>query len=219
MNDLLRVSKLFNGVDLKILDTDIISYKIIESKDGEYIFTETECIKDFGLVLQGIIVIESQDIDGNNNILTKVEKGELFGESYALAGECVKANARSEGDSKVMLINPKTIIDSSISKDIRSEVADEIVKIRYNLISILAKKNIKLTEKIFSTSPKTIKEKLRVYLSLEAKRQESREFYIEYNRQELADYLSVDRSALSKELSNLRREGEIDFNKNWFKIL
>ena len=91
-----------------------------------------------------------------------------------------------------------------------------------NLLFIISNKNVNLTEKIECMAKRTTKEKLLAFLSLESKkqnRQNSKEFYIQYNRQALADYLGVERSAMSAELSKLKNEGILEYNKNWFKLL
>ena len=88
-----------------------------------------------------------------------------------------------------------------------------------NLFQILSKENIELIQKIENVSQKTIRDKLLTYLSNEAQKRHSNSFDIHFNRQDLADYLNVDRSAMSFELSKLQKEGLIEYNKNHFELL
>lgn len=92
-------------------------------------------------------------------------------------------------------------------------------KMLANLLKISAGKNLALSNRIFCTGPKTIRNRLMIYLSSQAAKAKSSEFSIPFNRQQMADYLNLDRSALSKELCKMRDEGIITFHKNHFHIL
>lgn len=88
-----------------------------------------------------------------------------------------------------------------------------------NLLTIMARKNLMLTRKIDHMSQRTIREKVMAYLSCEAERWGNEAFEIPFNRQQLADYLAVDRSALSAELSRMQKDGLIEYGKNRFRII
>ena len=94
-----------------------------------------------------------------------------------------------------------------------------LFKIQKNLLLIATNKNIILSNRSFCTAPKTIRERLSIYFSQQAMINKSSDFTIPFNRQQLADFLNLDRSALSKELCKMRDEGLIEFNKNHFKLL
>ena len=164
--------------------------------------------------IKGKVQIAKDDFFGNRNIISMMEPSQLFGEAFACAGiEKLPVTATAVTDSEILLLDCRRVITTCGNS---CEFHNRIIA---NLLRIVAAKNIMLNQKIELTSKRTTKEKLMAYLLMQAKQNKSRIFVIPYDRQELADYLGVERSAMSAELSKLRREGRIDYHKNQFKIL
>lgn len=180
---------------------------------GEIIFTEGECADFFGIVICGKVQIERIDFYGNRSIMADVEQGELFGESFACAGAAVwPVNVVASEDSEVILINCHRISEPC------SKACTFHGRMIFNLMKIISVKNLILHQKIEIISKRTTREKLRTYLLIQAKEHGS-SFTIPYDRQSLADYLEVDRSGLSAEISKLRKEGILESSKNRFTLL
>jgi len=190
-----------------------LSAKTENYRAKEAIFLAGNKYEYVGIVLSGQVQIVKEDFYGNKNIVASVEKGQLFGESFACADiKIIPVSVFAVEDCEIMLIDYRKIITTC------QHNCSFYSKIIFNMLRIIAKKNIMISQKIEFISKRTTKEKLLAYLSLEAEKAGSNTFSIPYNRQELADYLSVDRSAMSAELCKLRDNGIIDFNKNKFLL-
>ena len=151
---------------------------------------------------------------GNRSILSGVEVGEVFAESFACAGVgAIPLRVVAGEDSTVMCIHRDRILYSC------GNACDFHRQILFNLMKVLATKNIRFHQKTQITSKRTTREKLMAYLLLEAKKHNSRRFVIPFDRQELADYLEVERSGLSAEIGKLRKEGVLKSRKNQFELL
>ena len=199
-DDLLSVIKCLGGI--------IKSY----SKD-DIIISEGDNADILGVILEGSVHITRIDYYGNRDIIAGFKKGEIFGETISIIdNNKMLVNVIADEDTKVLIIKMKKILSPC---DKPCYFHKEIL---LNLLHALAKKNIMFNKKIEIMSKKTTKEKLMCYLSFQAKENNSSEFEIPFNRQELADYLGVERSGLSVEINKLKKEGIIDSNKNYFKI-
>lgn len=195
--DIILSSKLFKNI--KSLEN--INYSILKYKKGEHIFNTGDIIKNIYMVLDGSVHIYRMDYWGNRSIITAVSKGDIFAEVFASTENTpssVSSMAAEESIIAAFNINP--ILSNS--------------QIAHNLLYEISKKNIVLSEKVHYLSQRNIRNKLLSYFSSQAQKIGSNSFKIPFDRQELADFLSVDRSALSRELSNLKKEGVLDFNKN-----
>ena len=159
---------------------------------NELIFRMGESVREIGIVLTGSVNIENVDLWGNKSLLSNISAGQVFAETYAFCQE--------------PLMQPR--YKDTLWTD----------KIMQNLLRISIYKNLILSNRIFCTTPKTIRGRLLIYLSSQASKAESTVFQISFNRQELADYLNLDRSALSKELGKMRDEGILEFRKNQFVL-
>ncbi len=167
-----------------------------------------------GIVLAGTAQVVRDDIFGNRTILTTLDQGDMFGETFACAGvETLPVSVLATEECTVLLVDYRKIIVTCPSSCMFHN------KMIENMMQILAQKNLVLNQKIEAVSARTTREKLIVYLTAQAGRAGSRSFEIPFNRQELADYLSVDRSAMSAELGRMRDEGILEFHKNSFEIL
>ena len=172
-----------------------------------------ETVRSLGLVLSGGVNIEADDAWGNRSILSHVEAGQIFAETYACTpGEPMMVNAEAAEDSQVLFLNVSRILRTC------SRSCEHHSRLIRNLLALSARKNLNLSRKIFYTASKSVRGRLLAYLSDQAVRNGSRSFTIPFNRQQLADYLNVDRSALSKEIGRLQREGALKTKKNWFEM-
>lgn len=177
------------------------------------IFHAGEKTKILGIVLSGSVTVESNDLWGNRTILTIIKKSGIFAETYALLNETLLVDAVANEKSEIILLNV-----GSLSRFIDFEKT-WINKFVLNLLSACARKNLILSAKNFDTSAKSIRKRVMSYLNSESIKKQNRSFDIPFNRQQLADYLNVERTALSKELGKMKRENLIDYHKNHFKIL
>ena len=212
----IKKSALFQGISEDDLDGMLICLgaRTASYSKNQPIFWEGEPANLIGVVLTGKVQIAKDDFFGNRNIISMMEPSQLFGEAFACAGiEKLPVTATAVTDSEILLLDCRRVITTCGNS---CEFHNRIIA---NLLRIVAAKIIMLNQKIELTSKRTTKEKLMAYLLMQAKQNKSRIFAIPYDRQELADYLGVERSAMSTELSKLRREGRIDYHKNQFKIL
>lgn len=183
---------------------------------GEYFYPKNKIIlqagditESTGLVLEGSVSIESADIWGNSVLLGIMKPGELFAITYALLGEPMLVDVRANEDCKAAFLN--------VQKIDRAEIWAR--KIMRNILTITARKNLYLSERSFINANKSIRRKVMSYLNSLSLKNKSRDLIIPFDRQQMADYLNVDRSALSKELSSMKNEGIIDFHRNHFMLI
>jgi CRP-like cAMP-binding protein len=167
-----------------------------------------------GLLLSGALHMVRDDFWGNRSIVSRIEPGEIFGETFVL-GEIKRMplSVVAVEKSEVFLFDTGRIVN------VCSSVCPFHTRVIKNMIRILALKNSTLVTKIEHLTRRTTREKLLSYLSVEARLAKSGSFEIPFTRQELADYLSIDRSAMSAELGRMRDQGLIRFKKNHFELL
>ena len=164
-------------------------------------------------MLTGSVTIESDDIFGNRSVLDKVGPGQVFAETYAcVPNEPMLVNVAAAENCTVLFLKTAQIL-SPCPVNCRHHG-----KLIENLLLVSAQKNLSLSRRIFHTAPKTIRGRLISYLSFQAIRENSDSFTIPFNRQQLADYLGVERSGLSVELGKMRDEGLLDFHKSHFLL-
>ncbi len=213
--DVLRKCPLFYNIKDENLDAMLgcLDAKIEFYRKKETIVSEGSPAKYIGIVLSGTVQPERTDYYGNRSILTNIEPSELFGESFACAEtQQIPVDIIAAEDTEIMLIDCKKIISPC------TNVCSFHNQLIFNLLKVVATKNILLNQKAEITAKRTTREKLLAYLFLHAKKNNSNSFTIPFDRQELADFLEVDRSGLSAEISKLRDEGILESKKNWFKI-
>lgn len=212
----LKRTKLFSGVgedDIASL-LSCLGARKKEYKKGEYILREGEHISDIFILVEGKIHIQKDDYWGNRSILSVISVGEMFGEGYAAPESGALLNdVVAVEDSSVIFFDVKRILTTCSSA---CRFHNMIVQ---NMFFAISDKNRKLVQKLGHMSGRTTRAKLISYLSEEAKRQGSSAFTVPFNRQQLADYLCVDRSAMSNELCKMRDEGMIRFEKSRFELL
>ena len=211
----IRSSQLFSGITeeeitamLACLDTKTESFP----KDT-FLLRAGDTAESIGLVLSGSVLIIQEDIWGNRNILSKSGPGQTFAAAYACApGSVLNVNVFAETPVTALFLNVKRILNVCPS------ACTHHSRIIRNLLSDLAEKNLRFSEKLTHMSQRTTRDKLMSYLSAEAQRLGTYEFDIPFSRQQLADYLGVERSGLSLELGKMRSEELLDFHKNHFAL-
>ena len=178
------------------------------------IFAEGEEAKNIGVVLSGMLESVRYDYYGNKSIINKIDPPDVFGEAFACAeSKALPISIVSMDSSEIMLIDCSHILHTC------SNNCGFHQQLIYNLMKDLASKTVGFHQKIEVTSKRSTREKLLTYLDIMAKEKNSNSFTIPFDRQELADYLEVDRSGLSAEISKMRKEGILESNKNHFKLL
>ena len=187
----------------------------VEFYDRKYtIFAEGKPAKHIGIVLSGSVQIQRVDFYGNRSIVSDAKPGEIFAESFACTEvPAIPVTILANEPSEIMLIDSGHILHTCENN---CGFHQQLI---FNLMKTLATKNIRFHQKIGITSKRSTREKLMEYLMLQAQRANSHSFDIPYDRQELADYLEVDRSGLSAEISKLRKEGILKSNRNHFELL
>lgn len=166
-----------------------------------------------GVVLEGEVHIVHDDYWGNRSILSAAAAGDVFGEAFALGGAPVlPVSVLARRESRVLLFDSQRLLTAC-----PSPCAGHAALLR-NLIFVLARKNITLTDKIRHITGKTTRARVMSYLSEVAAETGENTFDIPFNRQEMADYLAIERSALSATLSGMQAEGLISFRKNRFTL-
>ena len=177
---------------------------------GEFLFHMGDRPGQLGVVLAGSLHILYEDAFGGRSILAVVGPGELFAEAYACAGAPLTVSVAAREESRVLLLDAGGLLEEQESPAGH--------RVRDNLIRVLARKNLTLNEKIRHVTRRTTREKLLSYLSAQRQRQGRDEFVIPFDRQQLADYLSVDRSAMCTELGKLCREGLVSCRGKHFVL-
>lgn len=209
-------SPLFDGIspeDRKAM-LGCIGYHIGTFQKGDIVAFEEENIKHIGILLSGAVDMVKEDLWGNKTMLVRMRKDEMFGETFACGEDnlSVVSFVVSE-DAKILFMAFDRVMHSCTMACMFHHRLIE------NMVHIIANKNRDLMRKVEVVSKRTIREKLLAYLSIQAQAHESRYFEIPLGRVELAEYLCVDRSALTRELVKMKNDGLIDYDRNCFRIL
>ncbi len=211
-----RESRLFQGIDDEGIRGMLtcIGASATRYGKGESLLKAGNVPGAIGLVLSGEVHLVREDFWGNNDILTDVKAGETFAEASALLGDrpLLFGAIAAEAAEAVFLPVNRLLITCSTNCGCQAKVIE-------NLLAIVAERNLAYERKCGHLSHRTTREKLLSFLSEQSAVQKSHEFTISYNRQQLADYLSVDRSAMSAELSRMQADGLIRYEKSHFRLL
>ena len=215
-SDKLKENIIFNGMTPDEIDQALNELCAIEKayKKNSVILRAGDITDSLGLVLSGSVTIESNDMWGNRTILSNVGEGGFFAETYALLeNEPLLVDVRANENCRILLFKVGSL------KKLKSNMNLWSFKLISNLLMISANKNLHLSGRSFHTSPKTIRGRVMAYLNSVSLKKDSNEFDIPFDRQQLADYLNLERSALSKELGKMKKDGLIEVRKNHFKLL
>lgn len=211
----IRSAQLFSGVSEDEL-TAMLSCLKAEKKDfpkEAFVLRSGDTADSIGLALAGTVLVIQEDIWGNRNILSKAGPGQTFAAAYACApGSVLNVSVVAETPVTALFLNVKRILNVCPSACAHHS------RIIRNLLSELAEKNLRFNEKLTHMGQRTTRSKIMSYLSSEAQRLGKYEFDIPFSRQQLADYLAVERSGLSLELGKMRSEGLLDFHKSHFVL-
>lgn len=214
--DILRECPLFDQIGDESLDEMLgcLGAKKCSYKKGDTVLAEGDKAKYLGIVLKGSVQLVRVDYYGNRSILTSIEPPQLFGEAFAFAGlDLVPVDVIAAEDTDILLTDAM-----HIARPCENACAFHR-QMTLNLLQIVARKNLVLHRKIEITSKRSTREKLMTYLLLQAKKAGSSTFTIPYDRQELADYLGVERSGLSTEIGKLRNEKVLECRRSTFTLL
>ena len=214
--EILKNCKLFDQVEdedlLRMLNC--LGAKIVEFDKKYTIFAEGSPARHVAVMLSGEAQMIQLDYYGNRSIIAEIRQGDVFLEAFACSEtESLPISVISSEPSVVMLIDRSHILETCQN---RCSFHNRLI---FNLMKVLATKSIEFHSRMEITSKRTTREKLLTYLAMEAKKCSRDSFEIPFDRQELADYLEVDRSGLSAEIGKLKKEGVIDNRKNYFILL
>ena len=213
--EFLSKTALFVGCSEKEIEHMLICLKHSVKKydKDEYIYQVGQVITDVCLVLSGSVQIESIDVVGNKSILGIVEAGDIFAESYAcIPNQPMLVDVKTCENAKILFISVPALFSESHS-------CGHGAKLIQNLLRVSSRKNLNLSMRIFHSASKTIRGRLVSYFSEQVSIQGTNNIKIPLDRQQLADYLGVERTALSKELGKMRDDGMLTFYKNEFHII
>ena len=206
-------SPLFKGLSPDDLDTLAAAGLLRQKAFAKHtvIFRAGSRVQEIGVVVQGTVHIENLDLWGTKSILSSISAGQAFAETYAFCGDALMVDAVAAEDCTVLLLSTRVLSDASVSPAVRDTLL-------HNLLAVSMHKNLSLSQRIFCTTPKTVRGRLLTYFSAQAAKAGGLEFDVPFNRQQMADHLNLDRSALSKELCKMRDEGLLEFEKNHFRL-
>lgn len=211
----IKKSPLFQGIQ----DEDILSALRCLSPEtrsyskNEFVLHAGDSIDSVGLVLSGSVHVVNEDFWGNQNIIAEIGPGQVFAESYAcMQGVTLGVSVFAAGAVTVLFLPVKNIMATC-----PTACAFHLRLIR-NLVSVLAENNVRMNEKLKHVTQRSTREKLLSYLSAQSQKHASAAFHIPFNRQQLADYLAVNRSAMSAELCKMREEDVLEFDRNYFVL-
>lgn len=214
--NVMKNSKLFRGMSADDIDSMLkcLSASGKEFYRGDYIYRIGDVPEKSVMILEGKVYIDREDYWGNNSIVAEISKGDIIGEVYNFLDveEPMAINAVAAEGGYALFMDMRRVFTTC------SNVCPYHSKLIENFVYVMAARNRELTRKMEYLSQRTIRGKLLSYLSSQSLIKRTSEFDISFNRQQLADFLSVDRSAMSKELGKLRDEGIIEFRKNHFKL-
>lgn len=214
--ELLAQSPLFEGLDRREIAAALDSFaaRRMHFERGQLIRRSGEPAREMGLVLSGMVHMIKEDYWGGSSLLGRAGPGELFAEAYACGRAGVMGcSVFAAEPAEILFLNVRNMMEEG---DTPCGLHSRIMR---NLAAVMAEKNCGLARKISHISKRSLREKILSYLSAEAEEQGSAEIIVPYNRQQMADYLSADRSALSAELGRMQREGILTYKKNRFSLL
>ena len=212
--NIVKNNVLFESITLsefeKLMSCLSATKKII--KKNEVVLKLGEKVDNIYIILSGSVKVFKENLDGKENMLAKFSTGEIFAEVFACANILYSpVTVTSLEESEVLLIDYKKVISSCPTACHYHTILIQ------NMLKLLAKKNLMLQQKVEVISKRTTRERLQLYFDMQ--RGQSKKFTIKFSRESLADYLCVDRSAMSNELSKMQKEGIIKYNKNDFEII
>lgn len=212
---ILQTSTLFSGIsaDELISLMDCLSPRTRNYSRDDMVLQSGRGVDALSMVISGSVLVLEEDFWGNRNIVAHIGPGQVFAETYAcLPGVALTVSAVAAEDTEVLFLNVQRLLITCASS---CAFHDRVIR---NLLSTLAQKNLYLNQKLGHMARRSTREKLLSYLSAQALKQASSAFDIPFNRQQLSDYLAVDRSAMSSELGKMQKEGLLHYSRNHFVL-
>ena len=206
---------IFHGVEISEIKSLLVFLTAQRKsyKKGEIILSEGETTDCIGVVLSGLAMLQLGDIWGNNSVVGSVRPGGTFAEAYVcLSDEPLMIHVVAVEDSEILFLNMRPVLEASLSPDSLN------IRLMRNLLTISARKIMQFSRRILYTNPKTIRKRVMLFLTECVRRGGNHTFTISFNRQQLADYLGVDRTSLCGELSRMRHDGLLDYHKSTFTV-
>ena len=213
---ILHTCNLFAGIDPQEISDMLgcLSPTEREFAKDAFVLHEGSPVDAFGLVIRGSVLVIQEDFWGNRNIITVIAPGEVFAESYACsAGVPLGVNVVAQEASEILFLEVQRALHTC------NTACGFHQRLIRNLVSMLAEKNLHINEKLLHISQRSTRDKLLSFLSSQSQHHGQAAFEIPFNRQQLADFLSVDRSAMSSELCKLRNEGILRFDRSHFELV
>lgn len=208
--------QIFHGINPSELDNMLSCLNSFTKsyQKGEFILLADEPVPCVGVVLVGVVQLLKEDIWGNKAIFAITRSGDLFGETFVCSNNVsTSISFWAASDTEVLFLPFERVLHTC---NMACVFHHRLIE---NMMTMVAQKNMLLMEKIDITSKKTLREKILTYLSLQAQHSGSQYIEVPMGRIELADYLCADRSALTRELSSMKRDGLLDYDKNTFHLL
>ncbi|MDD2213017.1 MAG: Crp/Fnr family transcriptional regulator [Oscillospiraceae bacterium] len=216
--EIVLASPLFSHIQPQLLPPLLTQMKASRHsyRQGDWILNEGDPCQAFGLILSGTVQVLRDDFMGYRNIINNLEPGDLFAESYSLAaGQRLTVSAMAAtADTGILFLQQDFFTD----RDLMDSGGADSARVRANMTTILAAKNLFLNRNLSYLSQRSTRQKLIAYLSDQARACGSRRFEIPFNRQELADFLCVERSALSHELARMQQAGLLQTRRSYFEL-
>ncbi len=209
-------SALFEGISIQDRRALLgcMGYRVRTFPKGSFVAMEDEKINQIGIILSGTVDMVKEDLWGNRTMLLRMKKNEVFGETFACG---------DHGNSTVTFVASQTaeILFLPFCRVTRccTNSCEFHHRLSDNLVGIMANKNRELMRKVEVVTKRTTREKLLAYLSIQGQLQGSSTIDLPLSRVELAEYLCVDRSAMTRELMKMQQDGLIAYEKNRFKLL
>ena len=216
VSDTLAACPLFSGIAPEDLPgmLDCLGARTMTARKGQYLLQEGAPAKDIGVLLDGQAHVIRTDYFGNRTIILNVTPGHLFAESFACSkAQTLPVSVIAAEPCAYMLVDCRRVLTAC------SHACAFHSRIIFNLLQLVADKNLAMHSRSLVTAKRTTREKLLTYLLMQAKDAGRADFSVPFDRQGLADYLEVDRSGLSAELSKLKKEGVLDYYKSDFRLL
>ncbi len=211
----LKRTELFGSTSEEDIDSMLgcLGSHVRTYQSGEYVFHMGDMTSEIGLVLEGSVYIENVDIWGDARVMRTCSTGELFCEEQAaIPNEPLMVDVIAQEDSRIMFLNASKVLSTC------PHACPHHRHLSLKLTTMIARRSLGLSQQLFHTTPKSIRGKLLSYLSHESERAGSNEFDIPFNRQQLANYLGIDRSAMSNEISKMRDDGILETKRSHFKL-
>lgn len=213
--DIMNNFELFNNIDRADIPgmLQCIGAYVKMFDKGDYIILDGDSIECVGAVITGMVHMVKEDVWGNKTIHAVISLSQIFGETYVF-GDVNKSfvSFLAAEKAEVLFLPFRKVLHACAKSCSYHQILVD------NMVALIARKNIQLTDKLEVTTKRTLRTKILTYLSQESQKSSSKYFSVPLGRIEMADYLCVDRSALTRELSKLKDEGILDYNHNVFRL-